>query len=263
MVVVAAGATWKYSDKGSSPGADWTKANFNDGAWSEGAAQLGYGDRDEATKLSDASDSYPTYYFRQRFNVDDPAKLKPLVLRLLRDDGAVVYLNGEEIVRDNMPDGIINHDTFARSTTPSENGFFVHNLASSKLTAGGNLLAIEVHQADAESSDVSFDLELREKLASDKVGPPPPDRSRRGGGRRFGESGLRIPLPSPLTSNANANTSSSLQRLSQAFPPPTAAYCGGTTNPPTGRESTAQRPFIKMATSLPRQPMVPAVAWQS
>ncbi len=192
VVVVKTESTWKYLDNGTSPGTDWTKADFNDGAWKEGAAQLGYGDRDEKTKLSDASDHYPTYYFRQTFQVEAPSKLKPLVLRLLRDDGAVVYLNGEEVVRDNMPDGTIERDTFARSTTPSENGFYVHEIAANQLAKGENILAVEVHQADAESSDVSFDLELREKLPSDRVGPPPPDRRRGGGGfggRRFGESG--------------------------------------------------------------------------
>lgn len=194
VVLLGAGSTWKYSDKGVSPGTDWNALDFKDGAWSEGAAQLGYGDRDEVTRISSDSDSYPTYYFRQQFEVADVAKLKPLVLRILRDDGAVVYINGKEVVRDNMPDGKIDHNTFAKSTTPIENGFFVHDLAANTLVAGKNVLAVEVHQADAESSDVSFDLELREKVpGKDKVGPPPSDRRRRGGGggggRRFGESG--------------------------------------------------------------------------
>ena len=193
VVVVAAGSTWKYLDTGTSPGSGWTTLGFEDDEWKAGVAQLGYGDRDEATRLDDSSDRYPTYYFRQQFEVGDPAKLKPLVLRLLRDDGALVYLNGKEIVRDNMPDGDVKHDTFAKSTTPSENGFHVYDLPD-KLVAGKNILAVEVHQADAESSDVSFDLELREKISGkDRVGPPAPDRRRRGGrgggGRRFGESG--------------------------------------------------------------------------
>lgn len=190
--LIAAGARWKYSDKGALPGADWMKAGFDDGTWSEGPAQLGYGDRDEATRLDSARDKYPTYYFRRHFEVKDPAALKPLVLRLLRDDGAVVYLNGQEIVRDNMPDGEISHGTFARGTARSERGFYVHALDAAKLEAGKNVIAVEVHQADAQSSDVSFDLELREKRATDKLGAPPVDRRRRGGfggGRGFGRSG--------------------------------------------------------------------------
>lgn len=190
--LIAAGARWKYSDKGASPGADWMKPGFADAAWSEGPAQLGYGDRDEATQIDSAADKYPTYYFRHQFDVKDPSALKPLVLRLLRDDGAVVFLNGQEVLRDNMPEGKIAHATFARGTARSESGFYVHELDAAKLVAGKNVIAVEVHQADAQSSDVSFDLELREKLPTDKLGAPPVDRRRRGGfggGRGFGRSG--------------------------------------------------------------------------
>ncbi len=195
VVLVTSGSQWRFLDTGTAPGSEWTRTEFNDSSWGRGAAQLGYGDRDEATRIDDSSDHYPTYYFRQTFDVEDPGTLKPLVLRLLRDDGAIVYLNSKEVVRDNMPEGKVTHDTYAASTTPSENGFYVHELAPNALVAGKNTIAVEVHQADAESSDVSFDLELREKVpGKDKIGPPPPSRSRRGGfggfgGRRFGESG--------------------------------------------------------------------------
>lgn len=194
-VVVPVGSRWSYLDTGAFPGADWTKLAFVDDAWSEGPAQLGYGDRDEKTRIDSSSDNYPTYYFRHQFEVKKPGDLKPLVLRLLRDDGAIVYLNGQEVVRDNMPDGKVVQDTFAKSTARSENGFYVHELDAKKLVAGKNIIAVEVHQADAQSSDVSFDLELREKIpGKDVVGAPPLDRrggSGRGGfgGRGFGRSG--------------------------------------------------------------------------
>ena len=193
VVVVAGGSKWKFLDDGSDPGSHWMERAFDDSNWQAGDAQLGYGDRDEKTRLNASPDNYPSYYFRREFDVEDPAKLKPLVLRLLRDDGAIVYLNGKEVVRDNMPDGPISHETFAESTTPSENGFFVHEMAAANLVSGTNILAVAVHQADVNSSDLSFDLELREMIpGSDKIGPPPPDRRRGGGGfggRRFGESG--------------------------------------------------------------------------
>jgi hypothetical protein len=192
--MIPAGSRWKYSDTGASPGEHWTALAFKDSAWSEGPAQLGYGDRDEATRLNDAPGNYPTYYFRHQFEVTNPGGLKPLVLRLLRDDGAVVYLNGSEVIRDNMPDGKVDHGTYAESTTRIESGFYVHDLDPGKLVAGKNIIAVEVHQADAESSDVSFDLELREKIpGKDVVGAPPADGGRfsRGnfGGRGFGQSG--------------------------------------------------------------------------
>jgi outer membrane protein assembly factor BamB len=93
-----------------------------------------------------------------------------------------------------MPEGTITRETYAASTTRSESDFYGHELPANKLATGINLLAVEVHQADGQSSDVSFDLELREKVpGKDRVGPPPPSRGRRGGGGgggfRFGESG--------------------------------------------------------------------------
>ena len=100
-------------DNGSDPGAEWMTAGFSDAGWKSGKAQLGYGDRDEATQLSDAAEPYPAYYFRHTFEVADPGALKPLVVRLMRDDGAVVYLNGKELFRDNLPEGAIGRETFA------------------------------------------------------------------------------------------------------------------------------------------------------
>ena len=104
---------------------------------------------------------------------------------MIRDDGAIVYLNGREVIRDNMPEGAIKNDTFASQTAFVEDDYYVHDLKSDGLVAGRNVLAVEVHQASADSSDVSFDLELREKTAGDVVGAP----QRRGG--RFGRGGGR------------------------------------------------------------------------
>ena len=194
--LVSSGSKWRYLDTGEAPADNWTSLEFKDDAWSEGAAELGYGDRNETTRISSSPKGYPTYYFRRVFEVDDPGSLKPLILRLLRDDGAIVHLNGKELVRSNMPEGAITRETFASSVTPSERGYYVHDLDPGRLRTGKNVVAVEVHQASADSSDVSFDLELREKIpGKDVVGEPRPDRpgggfaGRGGGGRGFGRSG--------------------------------------------------------------------------
>lgn len=196
VVVIPAGSRWKYLDTGTSPGPEWTKLDFKDDAWREGPAQLGYGDGDEATRIHDSPDSYPTYYFRRKFEVKDPSQLKPLVLRLLRDDGAVVWINGTEVCRDNMPAGPVTHDTYAVDANSPEDAFHVHDVATDRLVAGSNIIAVEVHQANATSSDVSFDLELREKVPGVDVvgapraeGRPGPIGGRGGGGRGGGGRG--------------------------------------------------------------------------
>jgi Bacterial Ig domain/Calcineurin-like phosphoesterase/Purple acid Phosphatase, N-terminal domain len=162
--LVSAGSAWKYLDNGSNQGTAWRASGFDDSAWPSGAAQLGYGDGDEATVVSfgaNASLKHITTYFRRSFSVVDPAAFTALNLRLKRDDGVVVYLNGTEVHRDNLPAGSISSTTLA-STTAADDGatWQAVTLASTGLVAGINVLAVEIHQAARDSSDISFDLEL-------------------------------------------------------------------------------------------------------
>ncbi len=157
------GAIWKYLDNGSNQGTAWRSTAFNHGAWKSGAAQLGYGDNDENTVVSYGNDSsmkYITTYFRYQFNVKDPSRYQNLSLNLLRDDGAVIYLNGVEILRDNMPEGSISYQTLASSTIgdEAEEGYTSYTLPRSALVSGTNTIAVEVHQSSEDSSDISFDL---------------------------------------------------------------------------------------------------------
>lgn len=162
--LVGSKATWKYLDDGSSP-EGWNALDFNDAKWKSGSAQLGYGDGDEITEISfgpDAKDKYPTTYFRKTFSMDNPEDTIKLTLRLLRDDGAVVYINGVEVVRSNMPAGDITSKTLAGSGIGggAESTFYEYALYSDALVKGKNLVAVEVHQSDKGSSDLSFDMDL-------------------------------------------------------------------------------------------------------
>ena len=93
-------------------------------------------------------------------------KVSHVTLRLLRDDGAVVYLNGQEVVRHNMPAGPISGQTLAASSAgPDENEFHEHGLGAAFLVNGRNVVAVEVHQVNGSSSDLGFDLELSAFIA--------------------------------------------------------------------------------------------------
>ena len=172
VTLVANRACWNYWDQGADPGPDWMSAGFDDIAWPLGFAELGYGDGDEATGVSygtNASNKHITTYFRRRFPVTDPAVFTNLLLRLKRDDGAVVYLNGTEVFRANLPAGPVNHLTLA---TPAANDgafYITTNVSPLLLTAEVNTLAVEVHQSTNTSSDISFDLQL---IAQAGVQPP-------------------------------------------------------------------------------------------
>lgn len=164
-VLVATGSVWKYLDDGSNQGTAWRASAFNDGSWPSGPAQLGYGDGDEATVVSfgpNASAKYITTYFRRAFTVPDPAAFAGLTLRVLRDDGAVVYLNGNEVFRTNMPAGGVTSATPASVALGGvdETTYVSASVPVSALVAGTNVIAVEIHQANGTSSDVSFDLEL-------------------------------------------------------------------------------------------------------
>jgi acid phosphatase type 7 len=165
LTLIGKGSAWKYLDNGTNQGTAWRSPTFNDGAWKSGVAQLGYGDGDEATVLSygpNASSKYITTYFRKTFNVTNPAQFRSLLINLLRDDGAVVYLNGTELIRSNLPGGSISSATLASTSIvgADESTFYAFTLGTAALLAGTNVIAVEVHQATIDSSDLSFDLEL-------------------------------------------------------------------------------------------------------
>lgn len=163
--LISAGSVWKYRDNGSNQGTVWRNPGFDDSAWPSGPAQLGYGDGDEATTVAygpNASAKYITTYFRRTFMVADPAAVQALQLALLRDDGAVVYLNGTEVHRSNMLVGPIGHTSVAPAAIggADESAFHSAVIDRGLLVPGMNTLAVEVHQQSGTSSDISIDLRL-------------------------------------------------------------------------------------------------------
>ncbi len=163
-ILVPVGSVWKYLDNGSDQGLAWKERAFNDSAWAAGAAELGYGDG-QVTTVSygpNASQKYITTYFRHAFQAAGLSEIASLKLRLLRDDGAVVYLNGTEVVRSNMPAGPIAYNTFASTAVggADESTFFEFAMPVHLLQEGENVLAVEIHQVNLTSSDLSFNLEL-------------------------------------------------------------------------------------------------------
>jgi len=166
QVLIAAGSSWKYNDTGANLGTAWRAAAYNDAAWSTGFAQLGYGDGDEVTVLGfggNTANRFITSYFRRGFTVANPASVSALVLRFVRDDGVVVYINGVEVTRSNMPSGTVTYTTRASTAIggADESAWIETPVAASVLVAGTNVIAVELHQQAPTSSDISFDLELR------------------------------------------------------------------------------------------------------
>ncbi|MEM9546004.1 MAG: hypothetical protein AAGA77_08520 [Bacteroidota bacterium] len=152
------GSTWAYYDNGNTPpdsnGLDWNDINFDASAWNTGTAQLGFGDGDESTTLNS---SVNAAYFRYSFDVPDPDSFDELDLELIFDDAAVVYLNGTEIWRVNFPPGPITYSSFAAGQS-QENELTTNTFNNNLIVTGDNVIAVEIHQHSATSTDISFDL---------------------------------------------------------------------------------------------------------
>jgi hypothetical protein len=167
LVLIASNSVWKYLDNGTDQGTAWTLPNFDDSPWASGRAQLGYNNFDDVTVVSygpDLNDKYITTYFRHHFSVADPSSLSTLTVNVRRDDGAVIYLNGTEVFRDNMTNGPINYLTRALTSVSGTNKASFHPsppIAATLLLPGDNVVAAEIHQRSATSSQMSFNLELR------------------------------------------------------------------------------------------------------
>ncbi len=159
------GDEWSYLDDGSDQGTGWTVTDFPDQSWNTGTAKLGYGDGNEQTVVSygaDPDNRHITTYFRKTFDVENRDEVSLLELKLLRDDGAVVYLNGKEAARSNMTSRAVNYQTTSLQSVSGadESAYFKYSIDPEFLVNGKNTLAVEVHQASASSTDLGFDLEL-------------------------------------------------------------------------------------------------------
>jgi hypothetical protein len=160
--------SWKYNDGAQAPAEGWQSAAYDDAEWKRGKGALGYGERDLGTTLGfgdDEEDKHMSAYFRTSFRVDplQRKKLGALGFLLRRDDGAIVYLNGREVIRSNMAPGKVAFTTPAASATgPADEATYHRYMVPLESLAKGevNTVAIEVHQANPSSSDLFIDLEI-------------------------------------------------------------------------------------------------------
>src|SRR6187401_1473614 len=166
-------SSWKYLDNGSNQGTAWRNTSFNDASWATGTAAFGYGTSGITTTVSYGSNNkkkYITSYFSKSISIANASLYSSFTLNLKRDEGAVVYINGTERYRSNMPTGTISYTTKA-SSEATDNGSAVQTttLSAGSLVTGTNVIAVEIHQFANGGPDLFFDLQLNG--ASD-VTPP-------------------------------------------------------------------------------------------
>lgn len=165
ITIFPSGSDWAYWYTGAAPDGDWTAVDYDDSAWDIGAAPLGYGDSHQVTTLDyggDDSNKYITAYFRVTFDATGASEWLDATLEYMRDDGVIVYLNGAELTRDNVSTDPADSSTLADSSVsePYETEWNGVDLDTSLLVEGDNVLSVELHQASASSSDMTFDLQI-------------------------------------------------------------------------------------------------------
>ncbi len=169
--LLPAESTWKYYDQGSLDGQAWYSTNFNDSSWPSGKAPLGYyvgGNRYTNTYLdygSDAQNKYPTYYFRTTMNLTQPLDPNETVsLNYIIDDGFILYINGTEAGRYNMPTGEVTYSTFATTYTRNNPDSGTLQLDGSLFHLGKNTIAVEIHNNNANSSDIYWEGSITQSI---------------------------------------------------------------------------------------------------
>jgi hypothetical protein len=158
------GDTWKYNDKNVDLGTAWRAPAYDDSAWPQGPGLFGF----ETAPLPAPGIHTPftnvqqlTFYLRKTFTYNGSLKGVTMTVDQVLDDGAVYYLNGQEIGRSGMPSGEVAFDTAAgRTVSDAVEEVGVITAGGSALVNGTNVLAVEVHQTNRTSSDVVFGMRL-------------------------------------------------------------------------------------------------------
>jgi len=154
---------WFFLDTGIDQGTAWRTPEFSHSDWDFGFTEFGFGDGDEFSTINRSPNGSPlrTAYFRTRFSVADPASYSNITLRLLRDDGGIVYINGIEVFRSNMPTGAVSYATSAiRNISGAEESTMAQRVVLANVLGEINTVAVEIHQAAGDTEDMSFVLQI-------------------------------------------------------------------------------------------------------
>jgi hypothetical protein len=174
-----AGWRWRHGrNEASQPPNQWRNLGFTeDTSWQPAQLSVGYGDDDDHTVVPDMKGSYTSLFLRRTFTLDTPPSAAPLLARIRVDDGCIVWLNGVEILRLNLPPGELPCTATASDHEATKEPE-THPLATAHqlLRPGTNLLAAQVFNHTKDSSDLTFDIELRTLTGAPLAKSPTPGR---------------------------------------------------------------------------------------
>ena len=164
LLPINALTSWRYDESGNELGDAWYASAFDDSTWSNGVPAFGV---ETATVLPPGvpirtphnwSPVKLTLYYRTHFNLaSDPSSITNLQIHHYIDDGAVFYLNGQELTRIRIPAGTPTTNVLADNYAETTPGVLsVSSVPTGLLQSGDNVLAARVHQSGPTSSDTVF-----------------------------------------------------------------------------------------------------------
>lgn len=159
--------SWRYDNSGTDQGSAWRAPGFADSAWSSGKGLFGFETTpaiypypfNTTVPAPDQAQGHVTVYFRTHFQWTNPFTSFELIATNYLDDGAVFYLNGTEAGRLRVTANPVLYTSFAQSQ-PNEGQPETLSFATDKLVPGDNVIAVELHQVNAQSSDAVFGMSL-------------------------------------------------------------------------------------------------------
>ncbi len=155
---------WAWDESGNDLGTAWRQRDYDDSLWRRGQGLFYHGSSPlfpcaGTTRQTAVTYGYRTYYFRAHFPVGSTSGKGIFQLRHMIEDGAIFYLNGQEILRYNLPASAVTAYTPA-TTLGSGMCAGPMDLTVTNLVTGDNVLAVEVHQASSDDGNIVFGAEL-------------------------------------------------------------------------------------------------------
>ncbi len=164
---------WRYEQSGEDLGIAWRQPDYNDAAWPSGRALL-YVENAAlpAAKNTPLTIGPMTFYFRTTFFYDGPTAGRRLQINTVLDDSAIIHLNGSELLRVgfDQADDVAFHTPAGRLVGDAalEGPFLIE---WDTLRKGTNVVAVEVHQNNAGSSDIVWGMDLEIEGGAESATP--------------------------------------------------------------------------------------------
>ena len=156
FVVIPKNAEWQYL-AGSHPPTNWTQLTFNAMRWRTGPAGFGYGDNDDKTVLTNMQGRYAGVYIRRDFYIEQADEVAEIGLMINYDDAFAAYLNGKEVVRVGLKGSGSSAFVSRNHNATGRYAYYPLKDFEKYLRTGRNVLAIEGHNSQIDSTDFTLD----------------------------------------------------------------------------------------------------------